>query len=185
MFRKIGCCILGFFCLLWMAVPVRAVERGAIGVSIDSGLTDVVGRRLLLYRVGEQTEGGYRITEEFGGGLVLNQDALSPHLARMLANTQGSGGAFRMVDGDNTAFFSGLEPGLYLLTEDGEEPMILPYMVAMPQAGSWQVMAYPAVKYYATPNPGTGQHPGPILGALGMVASSVGLAVCAGIRRKK
>lgn len=185
MFQKIGICMTTGVLLTSLAIPAKAAQTGTIQVSIDSGLTDVSNRRLMLYRVGEAAAEGYQITEEFGGGLVLDSDAFSPHLARMLAETNGSSGSFQLVDVENSAVFSSVEPGLYLLMEDGEEPMILPCMTAIPQGDSWQVNAYPAVRYYAEQNPRTGQHPGPILGAIGMVMSSIGLAVCAGIKRKK
>ncbi len=185
MVRKIGSCLAAGVLVMGLAVPARAVQTGTIEVSIESGLTDVTARRLVLYRVGEKAAEGYRITEEYGGGLVLDKDAMSPHLARMLAETDGFSGRFQVVDGDNTAVFSTVEPGLYMLKEEGDEPIILPCMTAVPQGDSWQVSAYPAVKYYAPENPSTGQHPGPLLGAIGMVASSIGLAVCAGVRRKK
>ncbi len=186
MIRKIGILMLGAAVAACLVLPARAAEQtGTISVSVDSGLTDVTARRLVLYRVGEETGEGYRITEEYGGGLVLYGDAFSPHLARMLAETQGSSGSFQVVDGDHTANFSSVEPGLYLLAEEGDDPMILPCMTAMPRDGGWEVQAYPAVRYYAPENPSTGQHPGPILGAVGMVFSGIGLAVCAGIKRKK
>lgn len=186
MFRKAGIWIFTAAVALSLAVPARAAElQGEISVEVDSGLTDVTTRRLVLYRVGDETEGGYRITEEFGGGLVLYEDAFSPHLARMLSENQGNSGTFRMVDAANCALFTSVEPGLYLLVEEGDDPMILPYMTAMPQNDRWQVQAYPAVRYYATENPRMGQHPGPILGAFGMVFSGIGLAVCASVKRKK
>ncbi len=185
MFRKIGICLAAGGLVMSLAVPARAMQTGTIEVSIESGLTDVTARRLVLYRVGEKAAEGYRITEEYGGGLVLDKDAMSPHLARMLSETDGFSGRFQVVDGDNTACFSTVEPGLYMLKEEGDDPIILPCMTAVPQGDNWQVSAYPSVKYYATENPSTGQHPGPFLGAAGMVASSIGLAVCAGIRRKK
>ena len=186
MFRKTGIYLAAVVLMAGLAVPAKAAQTGTIQVSIDSGFTAVNARRLVLYRVGEAVAEGYQITEEFGGGLVLSKDAFSPHLARMLAQTSGSSGTFRLVDVDNTACFSGVEPGLYLLVEEGDDPMILPCMTAVPQGDSWQVSAYPAVRFYAEEdNPTTGQHPGPILGAIGMVLSSVGLAVCAGVKRKK
>lgn len=186
MFRKIGMILFTSVIVIALGAPVQAAEQlGTIAVSIDSGLTDVTARRLVLFRVGEETEGGYRITEEFGGGLVFQEDALSPHLARMLSQSQGGSGSFRMVDADNTCRFTLVEPGLYLLMEEGENPMILPCMTAVPQNGSWEVRAYPVVRYFAQENPSTGQHPAPILGAIGMVLSGIGLAICAGVRRKE
>ena len=186
MIRKIGMIFFTLALVMTFGVPVQAAQQlGTIAVSIDSGLTDVTARRLVLFRVGEETEEGYRITEEYGGGLVFREDAFSPHLARMLSQSQGGSGSFRTVDADNTCNFSLVEPGLYLLMEEGENPMILPCMTAMPQGDNWEGRAYPAVRYFAQENPNTGQHPAPILGAIGMVLSGIGLAVCAGVRRKK
>lgn len=186
MIRRIGIFLFTFALVLSLAAPVYAGEQlGTVNVSVDSGMTDVTARRLVLFRVGEETDRGYQITEEFGGGLVFREDALSPHLASMLAENPGGSGAFRMVDGDNTCAFTLVEPGLYLLMEEGEDPVILPCMTAIPCNDSWEVTVRPMAKAAIPENPQTGQHPAPILGAVGMVLSSIGLAVCAGISRKK
>ena len=186
MLRKFGIFVFAVLIMIALGVPTRAAETlGTIAVSIDSGIMDVTARRLLLYRVGEETAEGYQITEEFGGGLIFREDALSPHLASMLAESPGSSGAFRMVDADNTCCFTYVEPGLYLLMEEGDDPLILPCMTSIPCNDSYEVRVSPSVKYTAPENPHTGQHPAPILGAVGMVASGIGLAICAGVSRKE
>ncbi len=161
--------------------------EGSIQVIVRSGDTPLVGGTVTLYRVGVRSEDGYRIVDSFGGGFVRHEDALSPHLAQWLSQMEGEPGMTRILDADGSAGFSHLEEGLYLLVQNGTVEdffPIMPFLMILPYEGQWNVNAYPYIQQVYTECPRTGQHPGPILGAIGMVVSGFGLALCAGTRRK-
>lgn len=172
-----------------LALPVRAAEgRGSIQVTLKSGEVPLTGGTVTLYRVGERFEDGYRITDTFGGGFVRHEDAFSPQLAQWLAQREGEPGMTRILDADGSASFSRLEEGLYLLIQNGTVEdffPIMPFLMILPYEGQWNVEAYPFTQQVFTECPRTGQSPMPFLGAIGMVFSGVGLAVCAGRKRKR
>lgn len=174
-----------------LCLPARAASgEGSIRVIVRSGGEPVSGCAVTLFRVGIPCEEGYRIVDSFGGGMVREADALSPHLAQWLAQMEGEPGLSRILDADGCARFRGLEEGLYLLLQSGGSGdyfPIQPFLMKLPYEGQWDVDAYPFTQllYTDTENPRTGQHPAPILGAIGMVISGIGLAICAGRKRKQ
>lgn len=181
--------ILAALLLPALCLSARAAEReGSIQVMLRSGETPLMGGTVTLFWVGVPSEDGYRIVDAFGGGFVRHEDALSPQLAQWLAQMEGEPGMSRILDADGSADFSHLEEGLYLLVQNGTVEdyfPIMPFLMMLPYEGQWNVQAYPYTQQVYTECPRTGQHPGPFLGALGMVVSGVGLAVCIGpIRRK-
>ena len=185
MFRRMWAVVLAVMLLPLLGLRTMAAEEtGSIRVTMQRGEKTVSGA-VTLYRVGEPIPEGYRLAADFGGGIVRQEDAQSPYLAQWLAEMAGQQGMSRSLE-DGTAEFTRLEPGLYLLvqteTEDGYLA-VKPFLVELPCQGQWNVHAYP--KNQAAELPATGQSPLPILGGIGMVLSSVGLALCAGRRRKK
>lgn len=171
-----------------LCLPARAAEmEGSIQVILRSGETPLAGGTVSLYRVGSRAEDGYQIGDAFGGGFVRHEDALSPHLAQWLSQMDGEPGLTRILDADGSASFSHLEEGLYLLVQNGSVEdffPIMPFLMILPYEGQWNVQAYPYTQQVYTECPRTGQHPAPLLGAVGMVASGFGLALCVGNRRK-
>ncbi len=189
MVKRIWGAIAAALLLPVLCLPARASEtEGSIQVVLRSGETPLVGGTVTLFLVGERSEDGYRILDTFGGGFVRHEDALSPQLAQWLAQMEGEPGMTRILDADGSADFSRLKEGLYLLVQNGTVEdyfPIMPFLMVLPYEGQWNVQAYPYTQQVYTECPRTGQHPAPILGALGMVLSGVGLAVCIGpIRRK-
>lgn len=181
--------ILAALLLPAVCLSAKAAEReGSIQVIVKSGESPVIGGTVTLFRVGVPSEDGYRIVDTFGGGFVRHEDALSPQLAQWLAQMEGEPGMSRILDADGSADFSHLEAGLYLMVQNGTVEdffPIMPFLMMLPYEGQWNVQAYPYTQQVYTECPRTGQHPGPILGALGMVVSGIGLAVCIGPVRRK
>ncbi len=177
-----------FVLVLMLGLPVEAAQGGAITVSLDAGELPVNNGAMTLYRVGNPAEEGYRITELFGGGMVKAEDAASPHLALWLAEGAGASGKTIYLDVDGNVTFSNLPDGLYLLMQteqmDGFHA-IQPFLVTIPMGGERQVHFYLETRpIIADENPQTGDPIGPLLGAMGMVASGVGLYLCVEKKRK-
>ncbi len=172
-----------------LCLPAKAAAgTGSIQVTLKSGEEPVTGGTVTLYRVGDKIPEGYRIVDAFGGGIVHQKDALSPHLAQWLAQMEGEVGMTRILDADGKASFSNLEEGLYLLIQNETRAdffPILPFLMMLPHEGQWNLEAYPFTQQVYTDSPRTGQHPAPFIGAAGMVVSGVGLALCVGRKRRR
>lgn len=173
--------------LLLFAPEVAASERtGSIQVKLEAGDLAVTNGAVSLYQVGTGAEGGYRIREAFGGGIVRPEDAHSEYLAQWLAETAGETGDSMLLDADGQACFPGLEEGLYLLVQtermDGFYP-ILPVLVTVPQEEVWDISLYREPVPVVTEIPKTGQTPVPAAGVLGMFLSGTGLLLCVKSRK--
>lgn len=174
--------------VLRMMLTVAAAEAGgSIRIRLDVGELPVINGAFTLYRVGTPISDGYRIGEEFGGGFVRQEDALSPHLAQWLNGMEQKEGTTILLDVDGNVVFSGLEEGLYLLvqteTTDGFYP-VHPFLVTVPSESRQDTSLYLEPLPMVADSPPTGQDPTPYIGAVGLVISLAGLALCTGSRRR-
>lgn len=174
---------------LGLSLPAQAAqEGGSISLSLDMGELPALNGAITLYQVGVPAGEGYRIVENFGSGFVCAEDALSQELALWLADGAGDFGWTVNLDVEGDVTFSGLTDGLYLLLQtertDGFHP-IAPQLVTIPCSGAYQVHLNPATNPIIWENPQTGQPIAPLLGAMGMVLSGVGLYLCLDKKRKK
>lgn len=188
MLRRIWMVLFAVLLLPYLGAQAAAAEEtGSIRVTLQNGEQPVAGGEVMLYQVGVRLSEGYRLEEAFGGGMVREEDALSPYLAQWLAELDVQGGMPRILDADGSAAFSRLEQGLYLLVQTATEDefYIRPFLIALPCEGEWNVELYPELLQIAAQSPPTGQHPAPIIAAMGMVLSGVGLVLCADRRRRK
>lgn len=187
MFRRIWIALALSLVLPALCLGAEAAEgTGSIRVLLLREEAPVGGTVALSY-VGHPAEGGYRLEEAFGGGMVRQEDAHSPYLAQWLGEMAGSDAAVRELDGDGYAAFDGLEEGLYLLVQQEAQEgysCVKPFLMELPYEGQWNLTAYPKTQELTFASPATGQHPAPILGAMGMVLAGLGLAVCIGRRKK-
>ena len=106
-----------------------------------------------------------------------------------LADAAGDTGRTINLDVDGNVTFSNLDAGLYLLVQtqqmDGFYP-VKPFLVILPSEGHQEIWACPKTEPIIIPeNPQTGSPIAPLLGAMGMVASGVGIYLCIDSRRKK
>lgn len=182
--------IVGLLCLLMCSVPVSASEAvGSIALHMNVGDLPVTNGGFTLYRVGTKSSDGYHIRENFGGGFVREEDALSPHLAQWMERSAGEGGQTMLLDVDGDAVFADLEEGLYLLMQtellDGFYP-IQSFLLTIPSDNRWNlnVQLEPLPRVMASP--ATGQDPAPYIGLIGMAVSALGLIYCSGgLKRRK
>ena len=190
MIRKLANFLFAAVVVLSLGTRADAAQGdGKIHVSLDAGELAVTNGAMTLYTVGLPAEEGYRITETFGGGIVKAEDASSPHLAMWLADAAGDTGKTINLDVDGNVTFSNLEEGLYLLVQtqqmDGFHP-VKPFLVIMPAEGQQEIWACPKTDpIIVQDNPQTGEPIAPLLGAMGMVASGVGIYLCIDSRKKK
>ena len=185
---KVGLWVLCFAVCMLAVPPVAATEtRGSVQVNLEIGDLPAINGAVTLYQVGTKAEHGYQITEEFGGGMVAQEEVTSDKLAMWLAESADERGATLLLDADGNAVFSDLEEGLYLLVQteriDGFYP-INPILLTVPDENCPDVKIRREPVPVITELPKTGQSPLPFLGILGMILSSAGLLICAGKEKK-
>lgn len=189
MHRRLMCIMMVIGLLGNLAVQgAAAAQTGAICVVLDCGEGVVSSGTVTLYRVGEPVAGGYRLQPEFGGAFVAEEDAGDSALAQRLVGLADSDGVAHYPDADGRVAFSWLAEGLYLIVQteaaDGYYPVV-PFLVQLPCEGQWYVEANPKMLELPEEQPQTGQHPAPILAAMGLVLSGVGLVVLADKRNRR
>lgn len=175
--------------LLLMLAPrgMAMEERGSVRLDILIEDMAVTCGAVTMYQVGHPVQEGYRIVEDFGGGIVQRTDAESPHLAQWLAQSAGEGGTALLLDADGDAVFSNLEDGLYLIVQteamDGFYS-VTPQLVMLPREENWNVTVELMPVPIVAENPSTGEGTGMLLGLAGMMGSGLGLAICARKRNR-
>lgn len=172
----------------FVGIPAKAAQTGQVRVALDFADGEVRNGAVTLYYVGQKKEVYYLLNREFGGGLVKLEDAQSPALAMWLSESAETEGTPRILDADGTAWFSGLQEGLYLLVQsepiEGVDPFA-PMLLPIPFNGSEELAVYPQYRLIVTQIPHTGDHPAPVLGAMGMVLTSLALVICFDKRHRK
>lgn len=154
-----------------LSLSVGAAGIGSIQIQLIHRDKPIEQAEIYLYRVGQAVPGGYLLTEEFGGGLILEADLLSPELAQWLARL-GKQGSLGITGEQGEVRFDGLEEGVYLLTQKkaagGCKPME-PFLITVPWDGYvWEIRAEPILE--EEENPETGD-PGVIWHLLSMLLS--------------
>ena len=173
--------------LLGGAVPAYAAQTGSIRVvpetkpPADSAVT--------LYHAGVEADGGYWLDEVYGGGLVRWGDLPSLTLASWLAEHEAAEGTTVPFDTEGSALFSNLSPGLYLIRQTGVSTgndTIPPFVIELPYEDICLLYTSDAADDKAQEPPPTGQEPTPIIAALVLVVSGMGLlGVAAHTKRKR
>lgn len=187
--RKLVCVMFAVLVMTGGILQVQAAGKtGSVSVTLDYGDERLHNGSITLYYVGSASEEGYVLTDAFGGGLIKREDAQSAALAKWLAETAEGMCVPRILDADHNAHFSDLPEGLYLLVQsehtDGYAD-IAPFLIPMPCYGQWEVTALPKVQKLLTESPQTGQHPTPLVAAMILILSGMGLMICGEKFRKK
>lgn len=186
MFRKILCGLVALGAVVALGLPVMAGEElGSIQVTLADGEAAAESGAVMLYHVGVPSGPDYCLTEAFGSGIIKGEDALSPVLAKWLADAVEVEGEEKALNGAGTTKFFDLPQGLYLLVQSQETPGFYPMeplLVTLPYEHQWHVQAYP--KFEQMDIPATGQTLEPFVGGIGMLLSGSGLALCGRKRRK-
>lgn len=162
-----------------------ATQTGSMRVSLCREEEVTEGGSITIYPVGLSISGGYRLLEDFGGGVVALEDVYSVALASWLAEQADTGGTRLLLDADGNADFTGLTEGLYLLVQEEAAPgyyPVAPFLVEIPYLGLWDVEANPKEQRLGEPSPQTGQSFAPIAACGGLALS--GLAIAILVRRR-
>ena len=185
MLRRIVC-LLGAACMvLWVAVPAHAAEnRGVITVIPQWNNSPLTGGTVALYRVGSVVAEGFQLTDGLANWTVQEEERTSSILLNWLEGNVKKG--LMIPVGEDGACFSGLREGVYLIRQT-EAPegyqKFSPLLVQLPDSDSWEIIVRPQV-IRDTEIPETGDHPAPIIGAMGIGLSAAVLMVLVDERKK-
>ena len=173
--------------LFSLSTSAEATEmKGSLEVKLDAGELPVINGAVTIYLVGVPIEGGYRLLDRYGGGIVRAEDVGSRNLAFWLGELTDSGREL-LLDVDGRVVFSGVEEGLYLVEQtqrmDGFYPFRA-FLAEVPADGQWTRRFAPAVFPITDEPPCTGDVT-IYLAALGMLLSGGGLVCCGIWNRKK
>ena len=187
--RQLILVLLAAAVVLGTSMEVQAAEgAGVIHVTMDHGEGKAEDAAVTLYYVGYPGEQGYILTDGFGGGIIRYEDEQSPVLAQWLAEAEEKTGMEQYLNRKGSTVFKNLPQGLYLLVQSETArgyATASPFLIPIPFEGQWEVTALPKMGLLGVESPKTGQHPAPIIGAMVMVLSGVGLMACVEkIRRK-
>lgn len=171
--------------LAGIPIEVRAAQTGSIQVVLEPRSS---AGAVTLYRAGVAVEGGYRLSEVYGGGLVRWGDLPSEALASWLAEHAAAEGTTMPLDKDGSAFFPDLAPGLYLIKQTepvSAEDNMKPFVVELPYEDIWQITVQPQAEPAAQEPPPTGQNSAVLAAVPVMVVSGLGLLGMAVLERRK
>ena len=172
--------LLALAALLSLSVSAGASEmKGSVEVKLDAGELPVINGAVTIYLVGVPIEGGYRLLDRYGGGIVRAEDIGSRNLAFWLGELTDSGREL-LLDVDGRVVFSGVEEGLYLVEQtqrmDGFYPF-RSFLAEVPSGGRWTRRFEPMVNPITDEPPCTGDIT-LYLGTLAMLLSGSGLVAC-------
>lgn len=158
---------------------VRAEEtRGEIACWLQFGEEPVRDGGLELIRAGDPVPEGFRLGEEFGGGIIAGEDIPSAAFAQWMSQKAGPG-LEQEPDRLGRVRFRDLEPGIYLIRQGRESRDycdIEPYLACVsPELST--VDTYPAVLPKST-IPRTAEAPEIYAATLGIALTLTGLFIC-------
>lgn len=159
---------------LLLCFPVSAVSTtGEIAVTPRGDDGSAINQEVTIFYAGNPVQGGYRLTEQFGGGIIAFEDVFSSNLAAWMEECAAIGISGETGD-YGTVFFPDLEYGLYLVTS-GETGMadFRPYLVCVSEEIPY-VDIYPEAKLSSYENPLTADRFSPTLFLLLMLISADG-----------
>lgn len=165
-------------CLLWAICVVmgtgsraRAEERvGSIQILPEWCGTPVVGGTVSVSRVGERWENGFVLTDGLANWQVEESDFLSNDWLMWLAQKNTGNETVKTVEDETGAVFTDLEEGLYLVKQvrtDWQFSSFNPFFLIIPDGENWDIYRAPKVISQGE-SPRTGDHPAPIIGAMGI-----------------
>lgn len=170
-------CLMGAACMVMvMSLPAKAAGmEGSIRVIPVWGGKRIVGGEISVSRVGDRTEGGFRVTDGLADWTVSEQEIFSGSWMQWLLE-QAEG---ESVTGSAGMEFGELKEGLYLVQQTQPAPGFLtfsPFLLTIPEGDNWDVAAeVRAVRDGEAPQ--TGDRHIPLIGAMGLGLSVAVLMV--------
>ena len=174
-----------WICLLWaMAMVLTAAGKaeaaqGSIRIAPQWCGSAVAGGSVSLRYVGTITEEGYYLTDGLADWSMSGEELESGEAISWISRHHTGQQLIKQIDGEWGAVFTDLEKGVYLVQQLEWDPQYLPFepfFLTVPEGESWDVHREPKVVRNGE-SPRTGDHPAPIIGAMGIGLSVACLMV--------
>jgi len=180
--------LFAFGLAMCLAVPAAAAETGELRITPHRAGEAVPGGKITIYLVGHAAEDGYLVKGRDKNWIIPADELFFPETAAWVQRNTKAEGITKEVEEAGTVVFSEMKAGLYLVTQSqsasGYAPF-QPFLLELPIGGEvWMAEAYPKAEKILTENPNTGDHPAPIIAAMGLVLS-VSALLMLGEKRKK
>lgn len=179
-------CFFGAACMLLSLglTAAGAERRGTVTVIPECAGAPVSGGTAELRKVGSAAAEGFRLTDGLANWTVKEEEGNSRSVLNWLAANTARGSIAEIAE--TGAVFAGVEEGIYLVMqpEPPEGCNAFPsFLVQMPEGENWNAVVRPKLTRYGD-NPRTGDHPAPIIGAMGLGFCAVAVMVLVEEKRK-
>ena len=176
-----------WICILWAVIVVltgagkaeAAQKRGTIRIVPQWCGLPVTGGTVSLRHVGKITDEEYYLTDGLADWSVSEEELNSENWIRWIMQKDAGKRFVMRIEGEDGAVFSDLEQGVYLVEQLNSGPEyqpFTPFFLTIPEGESWDVCRAPKVASNGE-SPKTGDHPAPIIGAMGIGLSVACLMV--------
>lgn len=173
------------FCLSPVA---QAAQTGVIRIMPRHTGESISGGTVSIMHVGRKTEDGYLIQGKTGNWLIAADEVFFPETATWVKKHAKGTEITQKAASSGGFVFDNLKEGLYLVTQPEAAPGYIPFspfLIELPVGSEvWEAEAFPKVEELLPENPKTGDHPAPIIAAMGLVFSFFALLVIGDKRRK-
>ena len=173
--------------LILFVLPVYAADTyGSICILPDCGGNRILDGQVALYRVGDLTPEGCRITDGLADWTLRIEEIQSDSFLQWALNQTWDGGMLCRITDENGAVFTELTEGLYLVVQKEAAngySEFKPFFVSLPMQTNWNVTVNPGV-YPLAELPRTGDYPAPIFTAMLLSMGVVFLLVLMENRKK-
>lgn len=174
-------------CFMWAVIVVltgagraeAAQNRGTIRITPQWCGFPVMGGTVSLRCVGTVTEEGFYLTDGLADWSVSEEELDSGLWVSWISEKHSGKQFISGIDGENGAVFTSLEEGIYLAEQVAWDPQYQPFepfFLIVPEGENWDVCRTPDVVGNGE-SPKTGDHPAPIIGAMGIGLSVACLMV--------
>lgn len=187
MFRRILCILSAVGMTLIFSVSAQAEGVcGAVRVLPQWAGSNVCGGQVAIYRIGDLTPQGCRITDGLADWMVYQQELESEEFLQWSLEQNWKESAECVISADEGAYFPNLSSGLYLVVQ--KEPAdgyyaFHPFLAALSLQQDMCPVFYPDAVPLTEP-PGTGDYPSPIITSMILSMGVVLLMIMAENRKK-
>lgn len=183
MFRRYICLIYVVCMVGSMGTPSKAMERTFRIIPQWCG-NSVADGTVIMSRIGQESEGEFYITDGLANWTVTEEEIISQFFE--ITPQKGLFQEQSCAVTEDGALFRSPENGIYLISQeepaDGFYPFA-PILLHIDDRTENEVILKPKL-ISASPSPYTGEHPAPILGAMGLGLAAAILIVLADDRKK-
>jgi len=176
-----------WICFMWAVLVVltgagkaeAAQNRGTIRIMPQWCGFPVMEGTVSLRHVGKETAAGLYLTDGLADWSVSEEELNSENWISWITQNHAGKQFIRKIEGEEGAVFSDLEQGIYFVEQvewDSQYRPFEPFFLTIPEGENWDVCRAPGMVSNGE-SPKTGDHPAPIIGAMGIGLSVACLMV--------